>query len=164
MPNTRGAQAAGVELAGRQFQRLTAVATCKALIPRADSGPVSCARSKWFGTARLQSEANITLEAIETGTGNTDDDCKNLTFFVSLGLVHDPEGKIATQCKNAPAGPPSLPANQANTRTQIPHVIGRIWMQRAGNQLNPLQHAGLSRRSPNNVSTLSELLRKNSCG
>ncbi len=53
---------------------------------------------------RLQSEANITLEAIKTGTGNTDAACKNLTFFVSLGLVHDPEGKIATQYKNAPTG------------------------------------------------------------
>jgi hypothetical protein len=60
---------------------------------------------------RLQAEANITLTAIKTGTGNTDDACKNLIFFVSLGLVRDPEGKIGKTCKGAPAGPPSLPTS-----------------------------------------------------
>ncbi len=68
---------------------------------------------------RLQSEANLTLEAIKTGTGNTDAACKNLVFFVSLGLVHDPDLKIASQCKYAPAGPPSLPASQSNVRSQV---------------------------------------------
>jgi hypothetical protein len=61
---------------------------------------------------RLQSEANITLEAIKTGTGNTDAACKNLIFFVSLGLIRDSGEKIETQCKGAPAGPPSLPTGQ----------------------------------------------------
>jgi hypothetical protein len=75
---------------------------------------------------RLQSEASITLEAIKTGTGNTDAACKNLVFFVSLGLVHDPEGKIADQCKNAPTGPPSLPANQPNTQPQTTEITGRV--------------------------------------
>lgn len=76
---------------------------------------------------RLQSEANITLQAIKTGTGNTDDACKNLTFFVSLGLVHDPERKIANQCKNAPAGPPSLPStNEPVPRSMSQEITGRV--------------------------------------
>jgi hypothetical protein len=75
---------------------------------------------------RLQSEANITLEAIKTGTGNTDAACKNLIFFVSLGLIRDPEGRINNQCKGAPTGPPSLPAIQGTTRTQGMQLHGRV--------------------------------------
>ncbi len=76
---------------------------------------------------RLQSEANITLQAIKTGTGNTNDACKNLTFFVSLGLIHDPEGKIANQCRNAPAGPPSLPSsNEPAARSQNQELAGIV--------------------------------------
>jgi len=66
---------------------------------------------------RAQSEATITLEAIKTGTGNTDDACKNLTFIVSLGLVRDPDGKIVKVCKDAEKGPPSLPAAAAPADT-----------------------------------------------
>jgi hypothetical protein len=76
---------------------------------------------------RLQSEANITLEAIKTGTGNTDAACKNLIFFVELGLVRDPEGKIGNQCHNAPAGPPSLPADQGRLQAGI-RLLGTSWM------------------------------------
>ena len=75
---------------------------------------------------RAQSEANITLEAIKTGTGNTDAACKNLVFLVSVGLVSDPDGKIQRQCKDAPKGPPSLPASvflptaHTSTMSQVP--------------------------------------------
>lgn len=61
---------------------------------------------------RIRSEANVILEAIRTGTGNTDAACKNLRFLVTLGLVRDLNQKIATQCQAAPIGPPSLPASQ----------------------------------------------------
>lgn len=75
---------------------------------------------------RLQSEANITLEAIKTGTGNTDGACKNLTFFVSLGLIRDLGGKIGTQCKGAPEGPPSLPAGEPSSQTQAFWFRGKV--------------------------------------
>lgn len=75
---------------------------------------------------RLQSEANITLEAIKTGTGNTDAACKNLIFFVGLGLVRDPEGKIGSQCKGTPAGPPSLPVDKSGTQNQAGNQLAGV--------------------------------------
>jgi hypothetical protein len=76
---------------------------------------------------RLQAEANITLEAIKTGTGNTDAACKNLIFFVSLGLIRDPGGKIGTQCRGTPAGPPSLPTGQiSSAQTQTFLFKGKV--------------------------------------
>lgn len=75
---------------------------------------------------RLQSEASITLEAIKTGTGNTDAACKNLLFFVSLDLIRDPNKKIENQCKGAPAGPPSLPTAQVNNQTQSFPLNGQV--------------------------------------
>lgn len=75
---------------------------------------------------RLNSESNVILEAIKTGTGNTDAACKNLSFLAKLGLVHDPEGKIAKECKDAPAGPPSLPANQISSQVGPVFLRGEV--------------------------------------
>jgi hypothetical protein len=74
---------------------------------------------------RLQSEGNITLEAIKTGIGNTDASCKNLQFLVSLGLVRDPEVKIGKTCKGAPTGPPSLPIGQISDLTPSHFLVFR---------------------------------------
>jgi hypothetical protein len=75
---------------------------------------------------RLRSEANVTLDAIKTGSGNTDAACKNLTFIVSLGLIRDPEGKIAKQCENAPKGPPSLPVNSETTQLRLKIITATV--------------------------------------
>jgi hypothetical protein len=59
---------------------------------------------------RLRSQSTIILEAIRTGTGNTDASCKNLVFLSNLGLIDDPQQTIHKQCASVPAGIPSLPA------------------------------------------------------
>jgi hypothetical protein len=59
---------------------------------------------------RSRSQSTIILEAIRTGTGNTDASCKNLVFLSNLGLIDDPRQTIHTQCASVPAGIPSLPA------------------------------------------------------
>lgn len=64
---------------------------------------------------RLRSQSTIILEAIRTGTGNTDAACKNLVFLSNLGLIDDPQQTIHKQCASVPAGIPSLPvASQSN--------------------------------------------------
>jgi len=57
---------------------------------------------------RIRAQSNLILEAIKTG--NPDAACKNLLFFVNLGLVRDQDKAIHGQCDSAPIGPPSLPA------------------------------------------------------
>jgi hypothetical protein len=59
---------------------------------------------------RLRSQSTLVLEAIRTG--NTDDACKNLMFFVSLKLLDDSNQIILKQCGSMPAGAPSLPVPQ----------------------------------------------------
>src|SRR5207249_2482832 len=44
--------------------------------------------------------------------------CKNLVFFVSLGLLDDPNHAIRQTCSSAPTGPPSLPSVQELWRMQ----------------------------------------------
>jgi hypothetical protein len=75
---------------------------------------------------RVQNEANVTLEAIKTGTGNTDAACKNLLFFVSLGLISDPDGRIGFACAAAPKGPPSLPAYLQQPEKDPIQIFGHI--------------------------------------
>jgi hypothetical protein len=59
---------------------------------------------------RIRSQSSLVLDAIRTGTGNTDAACKNLLALVGLGLLDDPGRTIQQRCDTAPAGPPSLPA------------------------------------------------------
>ena len=75
---------------------------------------------------RMQSESNITLEAIKTGTGNTDAACKNLVFLVSLGLIRDVPGKIQAVCKDVPLGPPSLPAEPQRAPSGFTPIQGTV--------------------------------------
>lgn len=65
---------------------------------------------------RLRAQSSLVLEAIRTGTGKTDDACKNLRFFVELELLDDPHGAIQKKCASAPSGPPSLPAQGSTSR------------------------------------------------
>lgn len=59
---------------------------------------------------RQRAQSTLILEAIRTGQ-NTDAACKNLVFFVHLKLIDDSSEAIADECKDAPKGAPSLPAN-----------------------------------------------------
>jgi hypothetical protein len=56
---------------------------------------------------RIRSQSNLVLEAIKTGDPN--EACKNLIFFVGLGLLDDPNQTIRQACSSAPKGAPSLP-------------------------------------------------------
>jgi hypothetical protein len=55
-----------------------------------------------------RAQSNLVLEAIKTG--NADAACKNLLFFVGLGLLDDANQTIRKQCATAPMGAPSLPS------------------------------------------------------
>jgi hypothetical protein len=59
---------------------------------------------------RIRAQSSLVLDAIRTGTGNTDAACKNLLALVGLGLLDDASHTIQQRCDTAPAGPPSLPA------------------------------------------------------
>lgn len=52
-------------------------------------------------------QSNLIVEAIKTGSPETA--CKNLLFFVKLGLLVDSNTTIQKQCTTAPAQGPSLP-------------------------------------------------------
>jgi hypothetical protein len=56
---------------------------------------------------KSQERLNLILQAIKTG--NKEDNCKNLTFFIDAKLLTDENGAIATVCKDVPKGAPSLP-------------------------------------------------------
>jgi Carboxypeptidase regulatory-like domain len=58
----------------------------------------------------IRAQSSLVLDAIRTGTGNTDAACKNLLALVGLGLLDDPSGTIQQRCDTVPKGPPSLPA------------------------------------------------------
>lgn len=69
-------------------------------------------------TLRVEQEraqSSLILEAIKTG--NPDTVCKNLVFFVSLGLIDDASQTIRNQCKSSPKGIPSLPPSPAVSGT-----------------------------------------------
>jgi hypothetical protein len=68
---------------------------------------------------RMRAQAELALDAIRTGTGNTDAACKNLLFLVNLRMVDDLNSTIRSQCEGAKTGPPSLPSS-----TELP-LIGR---------------------------------------
>jgi hypothetical protein len=58
---------------------------------------------------RQRAQSTLILEAIRTG-GTPNAACKNLIFFVGLGLLVDGSHTIADQCKSTPKGAPALPA------------------------------------------------------
>jgi hypothetical protein len=64
---------------------------------------------------RQRAQSSIILEAIRTGTGNTNASCKNLVFLSNLSLIDDPLRTIHKQCASVPAGIPSLPAPAQTT-------------------------------------------------
>jgi hypothetical protein len=57
----------------------------------------------------LRAQSSLLVEAIKTGTGNTNDACKNLVFLVEAGLLDDSSQTVRKHCASAPKGPPSLP-------------------------------------------------------
>jgi hypothetical protein len=67
---------------------------------------------------RERAQSNLILESIKTG--NSQSACKNLVFFVQLGLLEDPKGSIRS-CVSAPLNSPVLPSNiGANPGTTNP--------------------------------------------
>jgi hypothetical protein len=69
---------------------------------------------------RLRSQSNLVLEAIKTG--DQPGACRNLVFFVALGLLHDQNRAISKACSSAPQGGPALPANDT-VRSMIPLIV-----------------------------------------
>jgi hypothetical protein len=68
-----------------------------------------------------RSQSNLVLEAIKTG--DSDAACKNLMFFVGLGLLDDSSKTIRNQCGSSSQGAPSLPVSQL-TNAQNPFMHG----------------------------------------
>ncbi len=86
---------------------------------------------------RIRAQSNLVVDAIRTGTGNTDAACKNLVFLVQLGLLDDSGSTIRNQCVKAPAGPPSLPAqtfNSAGNSLSWFNIVGTV-VDESGNPL-----------------------------
>jgi len=59
---------------------------------------------------KSQEQSNLVLQAIRTGK-NPSESCRNLLFFVNVGLLDDPHSTIRNQCQQDPTSVPSLPAN-----------------------------------------------------
>jgi hypothetical protein len=58
----------------------------------------------------LRAQSDLVLQVIKTG--NTVDACKNLSFFVNIGLLDDPKGAIHNVCgTKGEGGVPTLPAD-----------------------------------------------------
>ena len=72
---------------------------------------------------RGHSQSSLILEAIKTG--NSDAACKNLLFFVGLGLLDDTHRTIKDQCASASSGPPSLPSG-STTANVVKEIHGTV--------------------------------------
>lgn len=71
---------------------------------------------------RQRAQSNLVFEAIKTGS--QDAACKNLVFFVDLGLLDDPNKAIREVCKAYSKGAPSLPAsNLSDWRAPVERQI-----------------------------------------
>jgi hypothetical protein len=79
---------------------------------------------------RLRSQSTLVLEAIKTGS--PDSACKNLTFFVGLGLLDDSSQTIRKECASAPAGAPSLPSNRPDTPANGVIFTGKVYEEGTG--------------------------------
>lgn len=65
----------------------------------------------------IRNQSSLILEAVRTN-GNYVAACKNLLFFVNVGLLNDPNKTIRSSCPLPPSaqkGPPSLPAHPIAT-------------------------------------------------
>jgi len=59
---------------------------------------------------RVRAQSNLVLSVIKT-SGNEDETCKNLNFFVRIGWLDDPNGAIHKSCgTKGEGGVPTLPA------------------------------------------------------
>jgi hypothetical protein len=61
---------------------------------------------------RLREQSNLIVEVVKTG--NPEDACNNLNFFVKMNLVDDPSGAIS-KCKSNPTVTPVLPSQALGT-------------------------------------------------
>jgi carboxypeptidase family protein len=73
---------------------------------------VEHANNKWAKDAeRSKAQSTLILDAIKTG--DADKACKNLLFFVRLGLITEGGQTVKSECATAPQGPPSLPSSSS---------------------------------------------------
>ena len=90
-------------------------------------GSVVVARVNNSNTQQVEhnrAQSTLVLEAIKTGS--PDSACKNLSFFLGLGLLDDTNHTIAKRCGSAPTGAPSLPAATATTSDKRLTVSGQV--------------------------------------
>src|ERR1700761_549544 len=74
---------------------------------------------------RLKAQTNLILEAIKTGTPESA--ATNLDFFIKLGFIYDPGGKIKTYIEkrqNIPVLPAAL--QQALEQNNVPTIVQQI--------------------------------------
>jgi hypothetical protein len=72
---------------------------------------------------RSKEQSNLILHAISTG--NTDVACRNLVFFVSLGLLDDPKGTIV-KCTTSTSPAPVLPSPQSRNIAEVRFTIDLV--------------------------------------
>lgn len=73
---------------------------------------------------RIRAQSNLVFEAIKT---NQVDACKNLDFFVQLGLLEDPHEAIHQSCTTNPTTAPSLPASGISTSLSGTEPLGQFY-------------------------------------
>lgn len=66
---------------------------------------------------RARAQSTLIIEAIKTN-GDTTVACKNLTFFVTLGLLDDPDKTITGACPDTHKGVPTLPSSGPPDKTE----------------------------------------------
>jgi hypothetical protein len=102
---------------------------------------------------RQRAQSTIILEAIRTGTGNTDASCKNLVFLSNLGLIDDPQQTIHKQCASVPAGIPSLPSlsSESGDNNAEKHKMAESIRSLRNNRSSIKFHANLKGDCPEQV-------------
>jgi hypothetical protein len=84
-------------------------------------------------TEHLHAQSALILEAIKTN-GDTAAACKNLNFFVNLGLLDDANKTIIGACPNTKnQGVPTLPANVSGESLRSPNLLRIIVSDDNGN-------------------------------
>lgn len=98
---------------------------------------------------QFRSQSTLILQAIKTG--DQDGACRNLVFFVSLGLLDDQNHTISKTCASAPTGAPSLPADSRGVEIPASRITVRVLNSSNGSEVQNLrvyyQLAGLASSS-----------------
>jgi len=101
---------------------------------------------------RMRSQSNLILESIKTG--NTESNCKNLSFFVRLGLLDDPQNAIQNVCQPGSKEAPALPANGGQNFLAWGRVVDETHSPIAGATVATLLSGKVANTSPTTVDGL----------